>query len=113
MSSRAGFSGPSRVRRLTGGGTRSPLWTQLFADVLGTPVSVGDAPEASVLGAALCAAVGGGLHPSVAEAADRAVRVARTFEPDPPTARRLAAAYERWLALADALGPSWRRAGGR
>ncbi|HYT26678.1 MAG TPA: FGGY-family carbohydrate kinase [Actinomycetota bacterium] len=99
--------------RLTGGGARSQAWGQVFADVLGLPVGVPDAAEAGALGVALCAAVAAGVYSSVAEGADATVRVARTFEPDPRRQEHLAGVYQRYLALVEALGPSWARAAGQ
>jgi sugar (pentulose or hexulose) kinase len=98
-----------RELRLTGGGARSPVWAQVFADVLGQPVSVTASTEAGALGAALCAAVAAGLYPSVADGADRAVRVTRTFDPDPRRQAELAEVYDRYLALVNALAPEWER----
>jgi L-xylulokinase len=98
-----------RELRLTGGGARSEVWAQVFADTLGQPVSVTSSAEAGALGAAICAAVAAGLHPTVADGADHAVRVTRTFEPDPGRHAELAGTYERYLALVDALAPQWQR----
>src|SRR5207248_4065763 len=59
------------VRRLTivGGGAKGPLWRQIKADVTGLPVRVPDNIETTASGAAILAAVGSGLQPSVASAA--------------------------------------------
>lgn len=46
------LSGPAKEIRASGGFARSPLWCQIMADVLGTPVTIPDAIEASGLGAA-------------------------------------------------------------
>jgi hypothetical protein len=35
--------------------------------------------------------------------------VARTFDPDPRRQAELAEAYDRYLALVDALAPEWER----
>ena len=96
--------------RLAGGGARSPVWAQVFADTVGLPVSVTDAPETGALGAAICAGVAAGLWETVAEGAERCVRVDRTFEPDPERQARLDDDYERYLELATALEGSWERA---
>ena len=53
---------------LVGGGTRNSFWTQLKADALGIPIKTVDEPETTVLGAAMFALKGAGLHES-AEAA--------------------------------------------
>jgi ribulose kinase len=65
-----------------GGATRSPLWMQLHADVSDVPVSIPKEPEGPVLGAAMLAAVGAGIHPDLATAAAEMVHVERTIEPD-------------------------------
>jgi len=44
------------VIRLAGGASRSPLWSEMFADILGLPVEVPHGSELGALGAALCAA---------------------------------------------------------
>ncbi len=53
-----------------GGGARSERWCQIIADVTGKPVFRAAAPEAAALGAAVLAAAGAGLFPSVSAAAE-------------------------------------------
>jgi xylulokinase len=57
-----------QVRRLTivGGGAKGALWRQIKADVTGLPVRVPTSVETTATGAAILAAVGSGLHSSVA-----------------------------------------------
>jgi autoinducer 2 (AI-2) kinase len=76
---------PASVR-VTGGLSRSRLYTQLVADVLELPVEVTSVPEATALAAALCAGVGAGVFSDLREAAERSVAVARRHEPDPARA---------------------------
>jgi xylulokinase len=52
-----------------GGGARSEHWCQIVADVTGKPVYHAAVPEAAALGAAVLAAAGAGLYPSVSAAA--------------------------------------------
>ncbi|MEM1029336.1 MAG: FGGY-family carbohydrate kinase [Myxococcota bacterium] len=70
---------------LMGGGSRSDLWCQILADVIGRPLVRAVTPEATALGAGLLAAVGAGWHPDV-EAAVGAFgarrRRGRGFRPD-------------------------------
>jgi FGGY-family pentulose kinase len=65
-----------------GGATRSDLWMQLHADISNVPVSIPREPEGPVLGAAMLAAVGAGLHPDLQTAAAEMVHTERTIEPD-------------------------------
>jgi xylulokinase len=53
---------PGEIRVL-GGGAKSRLWSQIKADVLGLPVVIPEVAEAAVLGAAIIASVGAGIHP--------------------------------------------------
>jgi xylulokinase len=68
------------VRRLTivGGGAKGALWRQIKADVTGLPVRVPTSVETTATGAAILAAVGAGVHPSVADAVTAFV----SFQPD-------------------------------
>ncbi len=76
--------------RLVGGGARSRVWAQIRADLAGLPVEIAARPDASPLGAALLAAVAGGIHDDLASGAACLDIVAETVQPDP--ARR--AAYD-------------------
>jgi len=72
---------------LVGGGSRNPLWNQIKADVLGIPVLAIDESETTVLGAAIYAMAGSGVHPHV-DAARRAIITNFTkFEPAVDSAR--------------------------
>ncbi len=68
--------------RIIGGGARSDLWCQIFADVLGRTIEqVADPVNANARGAGLLAAVALG-ELTFDQVPDR-VRVARSYEPDP------------------------------
>src|SRR5262249_22989052 len=108
------------VTRFVGGPTHSPLWPQILADVLDTPVEVPAVSEATCLGAAMCALKGAGVFSSLPEAAVQTVRLERTVAPYPTAVSAYAAAvtkrqalYEHMLAAADhSLAPFlWRGAG--
>ncbi|MBX3582203.1 MAG: carbohydrate kinase [Rhizobiaceae bacterium] len=96
---------------LSGGGSRSPLWPQMFADGLGVPVTVAEAEETGALGAAIGASVGTGLHADEVGAVAAMSRPRRTFSPD----RAMQAHYERryaiWMKLMKAVDPLWRELG--
>lgn len=97
--------------RLTGGGSTSRTWAQIFADTMNETVEVMGAGETSALGAALCAGVGTGVYDSIDDAANNVVRTFRIHEPDPRNSKRLAEAYETHLSLVGAMGPVWERTG--
>ena len=70
---------------MCGGGSKSPLWRQLMADVYGIPVTVpeGSSENAGALGAAILAMVGTGAYASVPEACRAIVRMSpAAYEPD-------------------------------
>lgn len=69
--------------RLAGGAARSAPWAQIFADICQRPVEVAEAEEVGALGAAICAAVAGGLHPDLTAATAAMTRVARRHDPNP------------------------------
>ncbi|MEU4931793.1 FGGY-family carbohydrate kinase [Streptomyces yokosukanensis] len=87
----AGLTGTLAV---CGGGTRSPAWTRLLADVLGRPLRVVEG-EVGARGAVLAAAERHGV------ALDRAAwtEPARVVEPDPDRAAYYAKGYEEHLEL--------------
>ncbi|MFN7052879.1 MAG: FGGY-family carbohydrate kinase, partial [Gemmobacter sp.] len=78
----AGGNWPAAIR-LTGGAARSPHWAQVFADVCNRPVEVVAAEEVGALGAAICAAVAGGIYPDLTKAAAAMSRIGRTHLPNP------------------------------
>lgn len=50
-----------RTLVLFGGGSRSPMWCQMIANVTGMRISVADTPEAASVGAAVLAGIGSGI----------------------------------------------------
>ncbi len=71
--------------RLIGQGSRSPLWSQIIADVLRRPVKVPEQTDAAY-GAALIAAVGLGVLELNAERLGSMIRIRQRLEPDSPRA---------------------------
>lgn len=96
-----------RVDRMvvTGGPARSPLWSQIKADVTGFAVDVPEVVDAAVLGSAIWAAVGVGAHPDLATAIAKMTRVQRHIQPRPELAERYEAAFEAYVRLHPAIAP--------
>ncbi len=67
---------------LTGGGSRSALWNQIMADVLGVTCVRNEIEEATSLGAAILAASGAGLFSDISEAADKLCKVEHKYVPN-------------------------------
>lgn len=79
-----------------GGAAKSPLWSQILADVLGLPVQVPAVKEATALGGAVLAGHAAGIWPDVAAAAKNLVKMERTFKPDAANHAVYAEMYEQW-----------------
>ena len=103
----AGTPPPDQIRA-SGGGTASPLWRQILADVLEAEIATVSTTEGAAYGAALLAAVGAGWYPSVDAATDACVRATPVAAPGPDAAtyRERHAAYR---ALYPALSPLFPR----
>lgn len=95
--------------RLTGGGARSAVWAQMFADALQMPIEVTRGDEMGARGAALVAGVGVGVYASYGDAVARTVMVERRYEPDASRAAYYADRYEIYRYLTHALGKAWDR----
>ena len=94
---------PRGAARLSGGGARSPIWAQMFADGLNLPVEVPDADEAGARGAAVLAGLGVGLWPDLAAACEATVRVQRSYAPDADGVARFDAIHDRYTRAREAL----------
>ena len=67
----------------TGGGSKSPIWCQLQADITGLPVVIPTEKEAACLGAAMIAAVSDGKFSDYTAAAESCVSMSHRYEPNP------------------------------
>jgi xylulokinase len=96
---------PLRNIRLGGGGSRSPLWRQIQADVYGHEVEILAAEEGAAYGGALLAGVGARFWNSVEEACDAVVKVQQRVSPEPMATAALQKQYQKYLKLYPALKP--------
>ena len=67
---------------ISGGGSSSPLFMQIFADVFGIPASRARGPSGASLGSAICAAVATGVYPDFATAVARMEKPRESFVPN-------------------------------
>ncbi len=84
---------------VTGGGAKSDLMMQIVADVLGRPTRRAAIDDAAGLGAAICAAVGAGIHDGWEQAVAAMVRPGASFEPDLDTTAVYASVRARYRAV--------------
>ena len=89
--------------RLCGGGSRSPLWRTIFANVLGIPLDLVKTEQGPGYGGAMLAMVGCGRFPSVQAAADALVEVSDTVAPAPELTARYEAQYQKFRAIYPAM----------
>lgn len=86
------------------GGSRSQVWMQITADVIGAPVSVLDNAHGSAVGAAFVAAMGTGLARDWSEVGALS-HLGRTLQPAPSAHREYNRAYARYRELYRVLFP--------
>ena len=91
--------------KICGGGSKSPLWRTIFANVLGIPLELLKTEQGPGYGGAMLAMVGCGRYESVQAAADALVEVADRVEPDPELTARYEARYQQYRKLYPALKP--------
>jgi L-xylulokinase len=92
---------------LSGGGTRSPYWPQMMADVLGVSVRLGNAEETGALGGVMAAAVGTGLYANEEAAVAAMTTQWAVLLPDPDRKSLHDRRFAVWKRLTAAMEPFW------
>lgn len=87
---------PRRELVVTGGGSASSLMLRILTAVYGVPVRVPLVRDAAGMGAAICAAVGTGLHATWDNAVSAMVAVGATVDVDPVAAAAYAEVRQRY-----------------
>ena len=105
----ASIKAPIERLLVLGGGSRSPVWCQIIADVLGRPVEVVREPESTCLGAGMLAAAAVGIHPSITEAAAVMSATGRCYLPDPSASEVYERLYSVYRDIYPALRPVFSR----
>ena len=93
---------PARTK-ICGGGAKSPLWRKIIANVMNMKVDIIESEEGPGYGAAILAAVGCGVFPSVEEAARQLVKVTATEEPEPGLVAKYEECYQKFRKFYPAL----------
>ena len=93
---------------LSGGGSRSPYWPQMFADGLGKQVTIAEARETGALGAAIGAAIAVGIYDDYETAVAAMSRPKASFAPNPAMQEHYDRRYAMWTRITQAMDPIWR-----
>lgn len=84
---------------LSGGAAQSPVWRQILADVLNTPLFIPDAIPHASLGSAILAGVGTGVYASFEEAVHLLPDHGDAIDPIPAHVERYQGYYEQYQRL--------------
>jgi xylulokinase len=90
---------------LSGGGTKSTLWTQMLANILNKELYLVNTTEGAAYGAALLAGVGVGIWESVQKACQEVIVINQIINPEPSIAADYENLYQKFRQLYPALKP--------
>jgi xylulokinase len=94
---------------LLGGGSRSPLWCQIFANVLGRTVRLSREQEGTALGAGIHAAAAAGFYKDVRSAANAMTGSEKHFDPDLESHARYQPIFEAYRGIYPGLKNTFHR----
>ena len=100
---------PVKQIRASGGGSRSPLWRQIQADVFGQKVVSINAEQGPAYGVALLAAVGAGTFKDVQEACGATIRVVKETAVNKKSAKAYDAGFPIYQQLYRSLKDDFKR----
>ena len=84
---------------------KDPFTMQLYSDVLGMEIKISGSPQAPALGAAIFAAVAGGVYPTVSEASAKMGKLKElTYKPNPEAKAVYDRLYAEYKILHDYFG---------
>jgi len=107
-----GLGIPVNQIRASGGGSKSPFWRQIQADVFGQRVVTINSEEGAAFGVALLAAVGGGAFKDIHEACKSAIKVVKETKPNGKAQKTYDAAMPVYQQLYCSLKQDFRAIGG-
>lgn len=102
----SGFNKNMADIAIIGGGAKSPLWCQIVCDVFGLEVKQPEHAESS-FGGALLAGVGVGAFASELEAAEKCIRIKKSYKPDPENHKKYERLFELYRKVVAASEPIW------
>ncbi len=100
---------PVREMRLSGGGAKSSLWKQIFADVMDQTACTINAEQGPAYGVALLAAVGSGQYKSIEEACKATIEVVHKTQPKKAAVKTYQKLYPIYQSLYGSLQPTFQQ----
>ena len=94
--------------KICGGGAKSQLWKEIFANVLNLELDSVETEEGPGYGGAILASVACGEFDSVREAAEKLVKVTSTVKPDSELAKRYEERYHAFVKIYPTVKPLFR-----
>jgi len=91
--------------RVLGGGSLSPVWNQIKADVTGKTICQTTTADAACLGAAIIAGSKCGLFNSLEDAVNNMVKIVRRYEPNWQNHEMYKGVFDKYVKLYEALCP--------
>ncbi|MBR5140092.1 MAG: hypothetical protein IKV16_03465, partial [Clostridia bacterium] len=93
--------------KLSGGASKSEVWTQILADVSGLAVRIPALADLACVGAAVLAGLGAGMYSDCKEGYERFKVPETVIEPDQKMSEKYRFLFERYKKQAEALGESY------
>jgi xylulokinase len=107
-----GLEIPVKQIRASGGGSKSPFWRQIQADVFGQQVVTVNSAEGPAFGVALLAAVGAGAFKNIQEACKATIKVVKETKPNAKSQKTYDAAMPIYQQLYRSLKKDFRMISG-
>lgn len=92
-----------RKARFTGGGARSPFYSQLLSNVLHAELECVQVAETGCLGASIAASVGLGIYPTYDVACESMVRPGKSYLPDSGMVAYYRTKFAAYMAFAESM----------
>ena len=93
--------------KLTGGASKSPVWSRLLADISGLPVRIPEVADMACVGAAILAGVGCGIYKDAAEGYKCLAVKERVIHPDPEKTAMYRPIQEQYRKIAGILAEAY------
>ncbi|MEP6950577.1 MAG: FGGY family carbohydrate kinase [Ginsengibacter sp.] len=94
--------------RMGGGGVNIKVWPQIFADVLGVPVTISTANEMALVGSSMLAFTAGGVFKDLNEASEKMLKESKRIEPNETAIKIHDQRYQFFKKLRETLAPLYK-----